>query len=201
MNPINEPDPPVRHLAAAMAKAFKQIDGAVENARNPHFKNNYADLGAVIDAIKPALVENDLWYSHRMHESEKGVTVETIVYHSSGESVSFGKLFMPASKADAQGFGSALTYARRYSLATAFGLRTFDDDAEAARAAHGRQPADSASPILVDLRSAAMEGTGALKTSFEKLKKANPDAFDAVWQQHGKALKAAAQSADSGPQQ
>ena len=48
--------------------------------------------------------------------------------------MSFGKLFVPANKQDAQGYGSALTYARRYSLQTAFGVAPEDDDGNAAAA-------------------------------------------------------------------
>jgi hypothetical protein len=60
------------------------------------------------------------------------VSVETVLHHSSGEKESLGVLYVPANKRDAQGFGSALTYARRYALQTAFGVPTEDDDGNAA---------------------------------------------------------------------
>jgi hypothetical protein len=60
------------------------------------------------------------------------VIVETVFIHESGETVSAGKLHVPASKLDAQGFGSALTYARRYSLMAACGIAPEDDDGNAA---------------------------------------------------------------------
>ena len=119
-------------LHAAMTKAFKAIEGAQKDANNPHFKTKYADLSSVVAAIKPHLTENQLWFRQATHESADGVCVETIVAHSSGTELSFGKLFVPASKKDAQGFGSALTYARRYSLMTAFGVCPEDDDGNAA---------------------------------------------------------------------
>ena len=143
---MNAPNEAIRleSLPAAMAKAFAQIDGVVKGATNPHFKNRYADLSSVIEAIKPALVDHGLWFTQVTHEHERGIIVETVLWHQSGDHLSLGKLFVPATKADAQGFGSALTYSRRFALATAFGLRTFDDDAELARVAQERKPAPPA---------------------------------------------------------
>ena len=119
-------------LYPAMAKAFAAIEGAKKDSSNPHFKSKYADLESVADAIKPALVANELFFAQVTHEQQGGVCVETVVHHSSGESMSFGKLFVPAGKQDAQGYGSALTYARRYGLMTAFGVCPEDDDGNAA---------------------------------------------------------------------
>ncbi len=119
-------------LSAAMALAFAEIEAATKQATNPHFKSKYADLGAVIDAIKPALIKHGLFFTQRPLPSEGGVCLETVLHHSSGDSMALGQLFVPANKNDAQGFGSALTYARRYGLMTAFGVPAEDDDGNAA---------------------------------------------------------------------
>lgn len=119
-------------LFAAMAAAFPEIEGAVKDSNNPHFKSKYADLSSVVEAIKPALAKHKLFFVQMTHDQQGGVCVETIVGHESGEQFSFGKLFVPAGKNDAQGYGSALTYARRYSLMTAFGVCPEDDDGNAA---------------------------------------------------------------------
>lgn len=124
----------VSQLFAAMASASGEMEGASRDALNPHLKNKYANLSSVVAAIKPALVKNGLWFRQVMHEREKGVCIETLVCHKAGHEISFGSLFVPASKQDAQGFGSALTYARRYSLMTAFGICPEDDDGNAAAA-------------------------------------------------------------------
>ncbi len=127
----------MKELCAAMAKAFPEIEGATKDSENPAFKQGgkairYADLASVVNAIKPSLVKNALFFTQLTHEQHGGVCVETVVCHESGEQMSFGKLFVPASKNDAQGYGSALTYARRYSLMTAFGVCPEDDDGNAA---------------------------------------------------------------------
>lgn len=122
----------MKELFAALSAAFGEIEGASKDRVNPAFKSKYADLSSVVDAIKPALVKQHLFFTQITHEAEGGVCVETVVMHKSGEQMSFGKLFVPASKQDAQGFGSALTYCRRYSLMSAFGVAPEDDDGNAA---------------------------------------------------------------------
>lgn len=127
-------------LASAMALAFAEIDGAIKGNENAAFKqggkvSKYADINAVIDAIKPALINHSLFFTQHPMPHDKGVQIETFLHHAGGESISLGVLFVPASKQDAQGFGSALTYARRYALVTAFGVPVEDDDGNAAVAA------------------------------------------------------------------
>jgi hypothetical protein len=131
-------------LASAMAAAFGEIESATKSANNPHFKTKYADLTAVIEAIKPALIKHSLFFTQHPLPSEGGVTVETKLHHAGGESFSLGTLFVPANKNDAQGFGSALTYARRYALVTAFGVPVEDDDGNAA--ARGQSQGGAFSP-------------------------------------------------------
>lgn len=129
-------------LHSAMAAAFPEIEGATKDSTNPHFKSQYADLASVVAAIKPALIKQGLFFTQCTEPSEGGVIVETMVHHSSGESMSFGKLFVPANRNDAQGFGSALTYARRYSLMTGFGVAPEDDDGNAASKSAPAKKAD-----------------------------------------------------------
>lgn len=159
-------------LFAAMAKAFQKFTGALKDSTNPHFKSKYADLSSVDAAVRPALSENGLFYGQVTHEHDGGVCVETIIFHESGEQLSFGKLFVPASKSDAQGYGSALTYARRYSLMTAFGVCPEDDDGNAASARPLQETKPSPMPDaefakLEGLRSASGVTTGALLKKYK----------------------------------
>ena len=145
-------------LCAAMAKAFPDIEGATKDKNNPAFRSKYADLGNVVEAIKPALVKNGLFFTQSTHDATGGVCVETTVWHSSGGSMSFGKLFVPANKQDAQGYGSALTYARRYSLQTAFGVAPEDDDGNAASTQkHEAAPSVITAAQLAELQKLASE--------------------------------------------
>ena len=133
-------------LAQAMAAAFAEIEGATKANENAAFKSGgkaskYADINAVIEAIKPALINHGLFFTQHPRPNEKGVEIETILHHAGGEFLSLGALFVPADKNNAQGFGSALTYARRYALVTAFGVPVEDDDGNAASAPAPRQQA------------------------------------------------------------
>lgn len=120
------------NIAAAYAHAFAEIEAATKTASNPHFKSKYADLTSVIDAIKPHLVKHSLFFIQRPRPADGGIAIETSLHHTSGEELNLGTLFVPANKNDAQAYGSALSYARRYALVTAFGVPTEDDDGNAA---------------------------------------------------------------------
>jgi hypothetical protein len=139
-------------LHGAMALAFAEIEAATKSADNPFFKSKYADLPAIIGAVKPALVKYRLFFTQSCHPSESGVIVETVLHHANGESMSLGQLYVPANKHDAQGFGSAQTYARRYALQTAFGVPVEDDDGNAAAKASQARPSEGASrPVNGDI--------------------------------------------------
>ena len=139
-------------LAAALAKAQGQMKGAVKDSANPFFKSKYADLASVVEAIRSAFSANGLSYIQTVEPSDKEeVRVETTLLHASGEWISCGYLSLPVSKADAQGFGSALTYARRYSLSAAVGVAPEDDDGNAASAA---KPKDDYTKHLLALAAA-----------------------------------------------
>ena len=139
-------------LAAALAKAQGAMKGAVKDSANPFFKSKYADLASVVEAIRAAFSANGLSYIQTVEPSDKDeVRVETILLHASGEWISCGVLSLPVSKADAQGYGSALTYARRYSLSAAVGVAPEDDDGNAASAA---KPKDEYTKHLLALAAA-----------------------------------------------
>lgn len=117
-------------IHAALAKALPLVGGAKKDSNNPHFKSKYADLGSVIDAIRP-VADLGIWFRQVPVEHEDGACIKTLYVHESGE-LDAGSCFVPASKKDAQGFGSAMTYARRYGLMAAFGIAPEDDDGNAA---------------------------------------------------------------------
>lgn len=128
-----------KQIYAAFVKAQKEFGPALKTSTNPHFKSRYADLAAVVEAVIGALNDNGIAVVQRTHPNDSGVSIETVFLHESGELMSSGVLSIPASKHDAQGFGSAMTYARRYSLMAACGIAPEDDDGNAAATATVRQ--------------------------------------------------------------
>ena len=125
-------EPSFNQVASALVKAQKEFGPALKSSSNPHFKSRYADLAACVEAVVDALNNNGIALTQRVSPSENGVIVETVFIHESGEVINCGQLHVPASKHDAQGYGSALTYARRYSLMAACGIAPEDDDGNAA---------------------------------------------------------------------
>lgn len=119
-------------VSAAFVSAQKAFGAALKKSTNPYYKSKYADLSSCIDAVMDSLNANGIALMQVSHESATGVIVETIFRHESGETLSSGKFYVPASKQDPQVYGSALTYARRYSLMSACGIAPEDDDGNAA---------------------------------------------------------------------
>jgi hypothetical protein len=118
-------------IAAALVKAQKEFGPALKSSTNPHFRSRYADLAACVEAVVDALNNNGIALTQRLSPCDNGVIVETVFVHESGEIINCGQLHVPASKHDPQGYGSALTYARRYSLMAACGIAPEDDDGNA----------------------------------------------------------------------
>lgn len=125
-------------LVVALTKALAELEGVKKNKENPHLKNKYPDLSSAIEAIQP-IAAHGLWYRQVSKRDPDGALIETFYIHESGDELSAGETFVPAAKKDPQGFGSALTYCRRYALLTAFGLAPEDDDGEAAAQSYRKQ--------------------------------------------------------------
>jgi hypothetical protein len=123
----------IEKIAPALHKAQGQIKAALKDSTNPHFRSKYADLSSVIEAVKPALQANGITFMQGVHDAVDGVAVETMLLHISGEWIS-SVMRIPAVKQDAQGYGSAITYGRRYGLQSMCGVPAEDDDGNAATA-------------------------------------------------------------------
>jgi hypothetical protein len=151
----------MKEIASALVKAQKAFGPALKTSTNPAFRSKYAKLENCIEAVIDALNDNGIMLMQPTHLCEDGVIVETMFLHESGEQISNGKLHVPATKHDAQGYGSALTYARRYSLLAACGIAAEDDDGEAAskpKAAPAKPAAQPASPAKAAPPPAKIEG-------------------------------------------
>ena len=127
-------------IAAAFVAAKRAFAPALKTNTNSHFKNKYVDLASCLEAVNDALLENGIAVYQETFDVQDGVTVETCFLHESGETLRMGKLHVPAAKHDPQGYGSALTYARRYSLMAACGIAAEDDDGNAASSKPPQRP-------------------------------------------------------------
>ena len=121
---------PISSLTA-FAVAQAQMGSAFKNAKNPFLKNKYADLTAIQNAVYPAFHANGFAIMQSPGKDEFGPFVETIFAHVSGDKYS-GKVYLEYKANDMQSLGGAITYARRYGLASISGVPIEDDDGNAA---------------------------------------------------------------------
>ena len=143
----------IKEIAAALSRAQAVMAGAKRDSTNPAYRSKYADLASVWEACREALTKNGIAVVQMTRVSnDDEVIVETRLLHSSGEWIE-GELSVPVTKADAHGYGSALTYARRYSLAAAVGVAPEDDDGQAAT-----QARPTARPTAKETLPGAMNG-------------------------------------------
>ena len=173
----------MKEIFAALVKAQKEFGPALKTSSNPHFRTKYAALDACIEAVIDALNNNGIMLMQQTHLCEDGVIVETTFIHDSGQTFSGGKLHVPAAKHDPQGYGSALTYARRYSLMATCGISAEDDDGNAASRVVEQKTTSNVNPSQMADHLAAIEASA----NSEELSKAYAAAFascdgDAVWQ-------------------
>jgi hypothetical protein len=159
----------MKNLIGALRVVQGEIAGVKRDSTNPHFRNRYASLEAVVETIKSPLNEAKLSFTQAPGRIIDGaVEVTTMLMHDSGEWMR-STLHVPLAKTDPQGVGSAITYGCRYALMATLGLPPIDDDAEAAvgrpaqqaqapRAVPKAEPAPSDAAAYVELAKAAIKG-------------------------------------------
>ena len=114
-------------LATALAAAQCEMTNPRFDKTNPGFRSKYASLAAVRDAVIPVLAKHGIAVIQNLTTTDGGIACTTMLLHKSGQSL-ISTLPMPSAKHDAQGLGSAATYARRYSLMAMAGVVGDDDD-------------------------------------------------------------------------
>lgn len=129
----------MKNIAMALVKAQMNMTKAAKTAANPHLKSKYADLASVMDACVPALNEAGIAVIQPAGEDDTGRYIETIFIHGESAEQLSCKIPLIVQKTDMQGYGSAVTYARRYGLMTMAGIAPEDDDGNAAAKAPPRQ--------------------------------------------------------------
>lgn len=186
----------MKQIAAAFIKAKKAFAPAIKNATNPHFKSKYVDLAACIEAVDEPFLANGIAMYQETFEDATGVTVETVLLHESGEMIRCGRLHVPASKQDPQGYGSALTYARRYSLMAACGIAPEDDDGNAASNKHDRDVANTKFTNTTKPKNDVLDESKAIAamrsaTDIQTLNKYYQSAMERASNEQAKTLEAA----------
>ena len=159
----------MKNIATALVKAQREFGPALKTSTNPHFRSRYADLSACVEAVVDALNNNGIFLLQKNHKCDDGVMVETVFVHESGEMMECGIVHFPSVKHDPQGYASALTYARRYSLMAACGIAPEDDDGNQAS-----KPQKANQSLMQDHLTSIQEAT-----NVEELQTRFKDAFKA----------------------
>lgn len=164
-------------ISAALVACQGALRPALKDSNNPAFKTRYADLASVMEAIREPMLENGLAIQHQQLPGEAGrLILRTVLRHKSGEFLA-SVAIVPLSKQDAQGMGSALTYARRYGVAAMLGVVQDDDDGNAASSPAARHEpakveppaAPAATKSQIDAIGEALRETGMKQADAQKL--------------------------------
>lgn len=176
----------ITEIAKALLAFQSQATGVVKDSKNPHFKNRYASLEAVVDEARPVLQKVGIsWMQAPGKISGGNIGMTTLLMHAaSGQWIS-SDMEIPLGKQDPQGAGSALTYAQRYALMASLGLPPVDDDAESAtdrNSSSAPQQGRSAAPASFSSASSRPAGAATLLdvASFLGEMKANTSSRDLI---------------------
>ena len=116
-------------LAVALCKAQGEMKGAKKDSKNPHWKSTYPDLLSVCNAVSQPFANNALCFVQGAEFHDGKISIKTRIIHASGQWIESDTI-LPPTKNDAQGYGSAITYGRRYGLQALAGVPSVDDDGE-----------------------------------------------------------------------
>jgi hypothetical protein len=119
----------ITELAKALAKFHASAPAIIKDSTNPHYRNAYASLAGILDAIRVPLAENGLSVVQLLGQD----SISTMLLHTSGEYIETTAPLLMV-KQDAQSYGSASSYQRRYSILALLNLSASDDDGQAATA-------------------------------------------------------------------
>ena len=138
----------LKNLAKALAKFQADIKDPARDKDNPYFKSKYVALDGLLDAVRPVLATNGLSFIQSPVSNGQDMGVTTLLMHDSGEWIESDPFLLHAVKNDPQAGGSAITYARRYSLSAVLGVAWDDDDDAnvATKGPHSRSNARNNSP-------------------------------------------------------
>jgi hypothetical protein len=157
----------INELATALSKAQSVMTGAKKGSDNPFFKSKYSDLSEVMEAISEPFADNGLCFVQGAEFEDGRVAVTTRIMHTSGQWIE-AVTALPPTKNDAQGYGSAISYAKRYGLQALAGVPSVDDDGQDAVKHKADKPASVAriTRLQADLIIDLLESTSTDKDKF-----------------------------------
>lgn len=118
----------MENISKALVALQAEMSTVDKSATNPFFKSAYAPLPEVMKTAQPLLAKHKLAVLLPLTNLNGESAIKTIIVHESGEMMEFDPLPLMLSKQDAQGQGSAITYARRYAIMSVLGMVADDDD-------------------------------------------------------------------------
>lgn len=171
----------LKNLAKALAKFQADIKDPARDKDNQYFKSKYVALDGLLDAVRPVLAANGLSFIQSPVSNGQDMGVATLLMHDSGEWIESDPFMLHAVKNDPQAGGSAITYARRYSLSAVLGV-AWDDDDDANMATKGHQSRSNAqnAPAKGDCTKAGRQAEKNASSSSQTQKK--PTSVDDYYQ-------------------
>lgn len=175
----NAPPAAPRTLAEALAAAQMEITDPAKDAVNPHFRSRYADLATVLKTVRPVLARHGIAMTQTTQILDGALVLVTRLHWRDEELVGYYPI-QPV-KADPQGYGSALTYARRYTIQAIVGVAADDDDdGNAASAAPSKPAHDELAEVIGKVKACnALDDLKALKADCARLGAAAVAAYKA----------------------
>lgn len=133
----------IGNVVKALTQVQSKIRGAKKDAKNPHFRSDYATLESVLEAVRVPLAEAKLAVIQPVADDGDRVFVSTLIIHESGEFIGC-RVPCVFEKRTMQAIGSAITYSRRYGLKSMLAIADMDDDGEQAV---GRVEVEASEPL------------------------------------------------------
>ena len=119
----------IDQICKALLDFHKEVNRIEKDGENPHFGNSYATIDQIIDEVRPLLAKHGLFIVQMAtNDDPSEVKLITRIYHSSGQWMESPPLTLKPQRQDPQAIGSAVTYARRYSLTSFLALNTGEED-------------------------------------------------------------------------
>ena len=152
-----------KNIYQRLHEAKLEIGKVAKNAKNPHFKNTYADLNALIEAVEPILLDKGLVLLQPIKEGKVFTIITSIIDSYSIESY----IDLP-NNLNPQQLGSAVTYFRRYTLQSLMSLQAVDDDGQHASQPIKVQKIECDAPTFEIIKQAIIDGKGTIEQAKEK---------------------------------